>query len=112
MSTKQKLRCFSLSLIMNELLIFRDNGDIYPGFNGAGTTSGAGTTTGATSKGYNEGPNSDGGDFFGMIFKGSSSQAAPLAPYSSIVFVSTFLSLFIVFNLDIITNYDILLSLL
>ncbi|XP_058768654.1 probable pectate lyase 18 [Vicia villosa] len=84
----------------------RDNGDIYPGFNGAGTT------TGATSKGYNEGPSSDGGDFFGMIFKGSSSQAAPSAPYSSIVFVSTLLSLLIIFNLDIITNYDILLSLL
>ncbi|RHN82478.1 putative pectate lyase [Medicago truncatula] len=86
----------------------RDNGDIYPGFNGGGTT------TGANSKGYNGngGSSNDDGDFFGMIFKGTSSQAAPLVPYSSIVFVSTFLSLLIIFNLDIITNYDILLSLL
>jgi pectate lyase len=45
-----------------------------------------------------------------MIFKGSSSQAAaPLATYSSIVFVSTFLSLLIIFILDTATNYDILL---
>jgi len=93
---------------MTELLS-RDNGDIYPGFNGGGTT------TGANSKGYNGngGSSNDDGDFFGMIFKGTSSQAAPLAPsYSSIVFVSTFLSLLIIFNLVIITNYDILLSLL
>jgi pectate lyase len=91
---------------MSELLIIRDNGDIYPGFNGGGTT------TGASSKGYNGNggsSSSDDGDFFGMIFKGSSSQAAPLAPYSSIVFVSTFLSLLIIFILDTTTNYDILL---
>ncbi|KAK2458842.1 Pectin lyase superfamily protein [Trifolium repens] len=85
----------------------RDNGDIYPGFNGGGIT------TGASSKGYNGNggsSSSDDGDFFGMIFKGSSSQAAaPLATYSSIVFVSTFLSLLIIFILDTATNYDILL---
>ncbi|KAK7280517.1 hypothetical protein RJT34_25581 [Clitoria ternatea] len=81
----------------------RDNGDLYPGFNGGGTV------TGATSKG---GSSSDGDDFFGMIFKGSSSQAAPPPLYSSFVFVSTFLSLLIIFILDSITNHAILLSLL
>ncbi|KAJ1436251.1 Pectin lyase fold/virulence factor [Sesbania bispinosa] len=36
----------------------RDNGDLYPGFNGGGTV------TGATSKGNSEGSSSDDGDFF------------------------------------------------
>lgn len=84
----------------------RDNGDIYPGFNGGGTTTG-GTNM---NKGYNGGSSSDDGDLFGMIFKGSSSQAPPYS--KSNVFVSTFLSLLIIFILDTITNYDILLSLL
>ncbi|KAG4907463.1 hypothetical protein AAZX31_20G100700 [Glycine max] len=85
----------------------RDNGDLYPGFNGGGTV------TGATSKGNTEGSSSDDGDFFGMIFRGSSSsQAAPPSPSSSIVFVSTFLSLLIIFILDTTTNHAILLSLL
>ncbi|TKY50798.1 pectate lyase 12 [Spatholobus suberectus] len=84
----------------------RDNGNLYPGFNGGGTV------TGATSKGNNEGSSSDDGDFFGMIFKGSSSQAAPPSPSSSIVFVSTFLSLLIIFILDTTANHAILLSLL
>ncbi|RDX94643.1 putative pectate lyase 12 [Mucuna pruriens] len=81
----------------------RDNGDLYPGFNGGGTV------TGATSKGNNAGSSSDDGDFFGMIFRGSSSQAPPPSLSWSILFVSTFLSLFI---LDAITNHAILFSLL
>ncbi|KAL2324052.1 hypothetical protein Fmac_023110 [Flemingia macrophylla] len=82
----------------------RDNGDLYPGFNGGGTV------TGATSKGNSAGSTgSDDGDFFGMIFKGSSSsQAAPSSPSSSIVFVSTFLSLLIIFILDSTTNHALL----
>ncbi|XP_061363960.1 probable pectate lyase 18 [Gastrolobium bilobum] len=84
----------------------RDNGDLYPGFNGGGTV------TGASSKGHNEGSSGDDGDFFGMIFRGGSSQAAPPLPSSSIVFVSAFLSLLIIFILDTITNHAFLLSLL
>ncbi|XP_020211456.1 probable pectate lyase 18 [Cajanus cajan] len=86
----------------------RDNGDLYPGFNGGGTV------TGATSKGNSAGStSSDDGDFFGMIFKGSSSSQAPApSPSSSIVFVSTFLSLFIIFILDSTTKHALLLSLL
>lgn len=95
-----------LRVLMSKLLN-RDNGDLYPGFNGGGTV------TGATSKGNTEGSSSDDGDFFGMIFRGSSSsQAAPPSPSSSIVFVSTFLSLLIIFILDTTTNHAILLSLL
>ncbi|XP_027365765.1 probable pectate lyase 18 [Abrus precatorius] len=84
----------------------RDNGDLYPGFNGGGTI------TGATSKGNNEGSSGDDGDFFGMIFRGSSSQAAAPLTFSSIVFVSTFLSLLIIFILDTTTYHAILLSFL
>lgn len=76
----------------------RDNGDLYPGFNGGGTV------TGATSKGNSAG-SSDDGDFFGMIFRGSSSHAAPPSPpSSSTVFVTTFLSLLIILILDTSTT--------
>ncbi|CAJ1977573.1 unnamed protein product [Sphenostylis stenocarpa] len=81
----------------------RDNGDLYPGFNGGGTV------TGATSKGNSAGSSGDDGDFFGMIFRGSSSHAAPpSSPSSSIVFVTTFLSLLIILILDTSTNHPIL----
>ncbi|QCE08654.1 probable pectate lyase 18 [Vigna unguiculata] len=82
----------------------RDNGDLYPGFNGGGTV------TGATSKGNSAaGSTSDDGDFFGMIFRGSSSRAAPpSSPSRSIAFVTTFLSLVIILVLDTSTNHPIL----
>ncbi|XP_014513277.1 probable pectate lyase 18 [Vigna radiata var. radiata] len=83
----------------------RDNGDLYPGFNGGGSV------TGATSKGNSAaGSSSDDGDFFGMIFRGSSSRAAPPSSPSSlsIAFVSTFLSLVIILILDTSTNHPIL----
>ncbi|KAK7357824.1 hypothetical protein VNO80_17121 [Phaseolus coccineus] len=82
----------------------RDNGDLYPGFNGGGTV------TGATSKGNSAGSSSDDGDFFGMIFRGSSSHAAPpSSPSSSTLFVTTFLSLLIILILDTsTTNHPIL----
>lgn len=92
-----------LRVLMSKLLN-RDNGDLYPGFNGGGTV------TGATSKGNTEGSSSDDGDFFGMIFRGSSSSQA--APPSSVLFVSIFLSLLIIFVLDTTTNHAFLLSLL
>ncbi|XP_047175816.1 probable pectate lyase 18 [Vigna umbellata] len=82
----------------------RDNGDLYPGFNGGGSV------TGATSKGNSAaGSSSDDGDFFGMIFRGSSSRAAPpSSPSLSVAFVSTFLSLVIILILDASTNHPIL----
>lgn len=99
-----------LSLNTNDWIIeYRDNGDLFHGIDGGGTV------TGTTSKGNTGGSSTsnDDGDFWGMIFKGSSSnQAAPPSPSSFIVFVSIFLSLFIIFILDISTNHVILLSLL
>lgn len=95
-----------LRVLMTELLN-RDNGDLFHGFNGGGTV------TGATNKGNSGGSSTsnDDGDFWGMIFKGSTSnQASPPSPSSSIVFVSIFLSLLIIFILDITTNHVILLS--
>ncbi|XP_019441365.1 PREDICTED: probable pectate lyase 18 [Lupinus angustifolius] len=86
----------------------RDNGDLYPGFNGGGTVTGS-------SKGKNVPGSSSGGDdgnIFGMIFGGGSSHAPPPSPSSFIVFVSTILSLLIILLLDNTTNHVILLSLL
>ncbi|XP_028753316.1 LOW QUALITY PROTEIN: probable pectate lyase 13 [Neltuma alba] len=78
----------------------RDNGDLFPGFSGSGAVGGA-TSTG------NVGSSSgDDGDFFGMIFKGSSSEAAP----PSLSIVSIFLSILIISILYTFTSHAVLLS--
>ncbi|KAI4346476.1 hypothetical protein L6164_007369 [Bauhinia variegata] len=85
----------------------RDNGDIYPGSNRGGSVTGASGNTG-TGTGTGTGGSSDDGELFGMIFRGSSSEAAPLP--SSII--STFFSFLIISILYTITNHAVRLSLL